>query len=49
MPKNPNSSTKPVKREGPMNATMKFFLAGCVAELYLLVVRNRCRQAPGCQ
>lgn len=40
MPKNPNSSTKPVKREGPMNATMKFFLAGCVAELYLLVVRK---------
>ena len=40
MPKIPNSSTKPVKREGPMNATMKFFLAGCVAELYLLVVRK---------
>ena len=36
----PASSTKPVKREGPMNATMKFFLAGCVAELYLLVVRK---------
>lgn len=41
MPKNPNSrSKKPVKRDEPMNNAMRFFLAGCVAELYLLVVRK---------
>jgi hypothetical protein len=40
MPKNPNSKSKPVKREEPMNGAMKFFLAGCVAELYLLIVRR---------
>lgn len=38
MPKNPNS--KPVKRDEPMNGVMKLFLAGCVAELYLLIVRR---------
>lgn len=38
MPKNPNS--KPVKRDEPMNGVMKFFLAGCFAELYLLIVRR---------
>ena len=38
MPKNPNS--KPVKRDEPMTGAMKFFLAGCVAELYLLIVRR---------
>ena len=38
MPKNPNS--KPVKRDEPMTGAMKFFLAGWVAELYLLMVRR---------
>jgi len=40
MSKNPNKRAKPIKRDEPMNAAMKFFLAGCVAELYLLVVRR---------
>lgn len=40
MPKNPNSKAKPVKRDEPMNGAMKFFLAGCIAELYLLIVRR---------
>lgn len=40
MPKNPNHRSKPVKRDEPMTGAMKFFLAGCVAELYLLVVRR---------
>lgn len=39
MSKNPNTR-KPVKRDDPMNGAMKFFLAGCVAELYLLIVRR---------
>jgi hypothetical protein len=38
MAKQPNN--KAVKRDEPMNSAMKFFLAGCVAELYLLVVRR---------
>lgn len=40
MPKNPNRRSKLVKRDEPMTGAMKFFLAGCVAELYLLVVRR---------
>ncbi len=40
MPKNPNHRSKPVKRDEPMTGAMKFFLAGCVAELYLLLVRR---------
>lgn len=40
MGKNPNSKSKPVKRDEPMTSAMKFFLCGCVAELYLLVVRR---------
>lgn len=40
MPKNPNSKSKSVKRDEPMNGAMKFFLAGCVAELYVLIVRR---------
>lgn len=40
MPKNPNSRSKPVKKDEPMNGAMKFFLGGCVAELYLLLVRR---------
>ena len=38
MPKNPNS--KSVKRGEPMTGAIAFFLAGCVAELYLLIVRR---------
>ena len=38
MPK--KSNNKPVKRDEPMTGAMKFFLAGCVAELYLLIVRR---------
>jgi hypothetical protein len=38
MAKNPNN--KAAKRDEPMNVAMKFFLAGCVAELYLLIVRR---------
>ena len=38
MPK--NSNNKSVKRDEPMTGAMKFFLAGCVAELYLLIVRR---------
>ena len=40
MSKNPNKRTKSVKRDEPMNGAMKFFLAGCVAELYLLLIRR---------
>ena len=41
MPKNPNTKrAKPAKGGEPMNGAMKFFLAGCVAELYLLIVRR---------
>lgn len=40
MAKNPNSRPRPAKREEPMNGAMKFFLAGCVAELYLLIIRR---------
>lgn len=40
MPKNPNHHSKPVKRDEPMTGAMKFFLAGCVAEIYLLLVRR---------
>lgn len=41
MPKNPNTKkAKPVKESDPMNGAIKFFLAGCVAELYLLIVRR---------
>lgn len=40
MPKNSNSKSKAVKRDEPMNGAMKFFLAGCVAELYVLIIRR---------
>lgn len=40
MSKNPNSRAKPVKKSEPMTGAMKFFLAGCVAELYLLIIRR---------
>ena len=38
MAKNPNR--KAVQKDEPMNGAMKFFLAGCVAELYLLILRR---------
>lgn len=31
---------KSVKRDEPMTSAMKFFLVGCVAELYLMIVRR---------
>ena len=40
MAKNPNSKSKQVQHDAPLNGAMKFFLAGCVAELYLLIVRR---------
>ena len=40
MSKNPVSKSKPVKRNEPMHNALKFFLAGCVAEIYLLVIRQ---------
>lgn len=40
MSKNPVSKSKPVRRNEPMNNAMKFFVAGCLAELYLVVVRR---------
>ena len=41
MAKNPNSkSKKPVKRDEPMTGAMKFFVVGCLAELYLMIVRR---------
>ena len=38
MAKNP--SKRAVRKDEPMNGAMKFFLAGCVAELYLLIIRR---------
>ena len=40
MAKNPNNKPKQSKQDAPMNGAMKFFLAGLVAELYLLIVRR---------
>ena len=40
MAKNPNRKPNPAKKDDSMPGAMKFFLAGCVAELYLLVVRR---------
>ena len=40
MAKNPNNKSKQGKRDTPMNGAMKLFLAGLVAELYLLIVRR---------
>ncbi len=39
MSKNPKSA-RPVKGKDPMTGAMKFFLAGCVAELYLFIIRR---------
>ena len=38
MAKNPNKKVAP--KDETMNGAMKFFLAGCVAELYLLILRR---------
>ena len=38
MSKNPNKHAKSAKRDEHMSGAMKFFLAGCVAELYLLLI-----------
>ena len=46
MPKNSNRKSRQVKRDEPMTGAMKFFLAGCVAELYLLVIRRFYIQSP---
>ena len=46
MPKHPNSKSKQLKRDEPMNGAMKLFLAGCVAELYLLIIRRYYVQVP---
>lgn len=40
MSKNPNKRTSPAKRDESMNSAMKLFLAGCVAELYLLLIHH---------
>ncbi len=40
MAKHPNSKPNQAKQDGAMNSALKFFLAGCVAELYLLIVRR---------
>ena len=41
MAKNHNSkSKKPVKRDDSMIGAMKFFVVGCIAELYLMIVRR---------
>lgn len=41
MSKNTSKRAKTVKKDEPtMNAAMKIFLAGCAAELYLLIVRR---------
>ena len=40
MSKNPVSKSKPVKGNEPLRAALKFFAAGCVAELYLLLIRR---------
>lgn len=40
MSKNPNRNPKSTKRDEPLNGAMKLFLSGCVAELYLLVIRR---------
>lgn len=41
MAKNPNSKAKkPVKRDEPMTGAMKFFALGCIAELFLMIVRR---------
>ena len=40
MAKHPNNKPKSVKKDDDMTGAMKFFLAGCVAELYLIIIRR---------
>ena len=40
MPKNTNRRSKPVKKDEAWTGTMKFFVAGCLAELYLLLIQK---------
>jgi hypothetical protein len=40
MARNPKNKVKSAKQDQPMTGAMKFFLAGCVAELYLVIVRR---------
>ena len=40
MSKKPNKKSPQRRYDGPMTGGMKFFLAGCVAELYLLIIRR---------
>ena len=40
MATNPNRKSKPVKKNDSMNGAMDFFIAGCLAELYLLLLRR---------
>ena len=40
MAKNPNKKAKALQKDEQKNGAMKFFLAGCVAELYLLIIRR---------
>ena len=40
MAKNHNNKARSVKNNDTLTGPMKFFLAGCVAELYLLIVRR---------
>ncbi|MBE6963901.1 MAG: hypothetical protein E7443_04795 [Ruminococcaceae bacterium] len=40
MAKNTNKKAKPSNWDAPMTGAMKFFLAGGVAELYMLIVRS---------
>ena len=40
MSKKPNKKSPQRRYDGPMTGGMKFFLAGCVAERYLLIIRR---------
>ena len=40
MATNPNRKSKPVKKNDTMNGAMDFFIGGCLAELYLLLLRR---------
>lgn len=40
MSKNPVSKSKPAKGNEPLRSALRFFVAGCVAELYLLLIRR---------
>lgn len=40
MPKNPNEKSKHIKQNTSMTSAVQYLLAGCVAELYLLIVQR---------